>query len=54
MASKEGLIPVLLLVSDFPLNWVEGVQGREGHQSVKGKIQPTFTVGACGTESLPC
>lgn len=34
MASKEGLIPVLLLVSDFYLNWVEGVQERlEGHHS---------------------
>lgn len=29
MASKEGLIPVLFLVSGFYLNRVEQVQGRE-------------------------
>lgn len=29
VASKEGLIPVLVLVSDFYLNWIEGVQGGE-------------------------
>lgn len=29
MASKEGLIPVFSLVSDFYLSWVAGVQGRK-------------------------
>lgn len=29
MASKEGLIPVLFLASDFYLSWVDGAQRRE-------------------------
>lgn len=43
MTSKEGLISVFSWVSDFYVNWVEGVPGRERVPvNVKGKIEPTF------------